>query len=638
MKWWRHAGRLLLWLLPVVFLFWLYADGLKTWFVADDFAWLGLIRNVGTTRELLGALFSPAAQGTIRPWSERGFFLLFESLFGLDSLPFRICVFVTAAADLALVNWVTRRITGSSIAGFLAAILWTANAALVTVMAWSSAYNEVLCPLFLLSALALFMRYAETGRSSFWWWQLVVFTLGFGALEVNVVYPALAAAYVLFVAKESNRRKLLFSLIPLFCISIVYFLIHRALAPLPTRGPYAVHLDSRIFPTLALYWKWSMLPTGWNTLGHSARTGGAFVWLLTVALAAFFIVQVTKSRHLVCFFAAWFLITLAPMIPLPDHRTDYYLTIPLIGLAMLGGDACAQASRINVRAKWMWRAVALIVLAVYLRAMVPVDRVLIRWWLDRTKPVRALVLGVRAAHETHPGKSIVLDGIGSLLYDDSFGNSAFYPLGFTNVYLVPQERDTLRDVVNSARLPAQVIDPASLWRGITHDQVVIYSFLGDHLRNVTKDWARLDSGGHLSSNPALDLAPRRVDAGNPLLEYLLGSGWYPAEPSGFRWMSQRATVRLGGPEVANDKLLLEGYCTAAQLLAGPLHLIVSVDGVALQGVRLDGTETQFRRLLDVPASVVGRAGVEVSIAVDRVFHETGGRELGLVFGTIAFER
>src|ERR1700733_1499572 len=93
-------GNAVLWALPIAFLFWLHADGLNTWFAADDFAWLGLLRNVHNFHDLVSALFAPAAQGTIRPWSERGFFLLFEELFGLDSLPFRICVFVTMVADL----------------------------------------------------------------------------------------------------------------------------------------------------------------------------------------------------------------------------------------------------------------------------------------------------------------------------------------------------------------------------------------------------------------------------------------------------------------------------------------------------------------------------------------------------------
>src|SRR5579864_6512182 len=104
---------ILAWDVPVAFLLWLWSDGLRTWFVADDFAWLSLLGNVHSFRDLLLALFAPAAQGTIRPWSERGFFLLFESLFGIDGLPFRIWVFLTIAADLALIVWITRRITGS---------------------------------------------------------------------------------------------------------------------------------------------------------------------------------------------------------------------------------------------------------------------------------------------------------------------------------------------------------------------------------------------------------------------------------------------------------------------------------------------------------------------------------------------
>src|SRR5579863_6836814 len=244
-----RIAALVLWLGPVLFLLWLYADGLRTWFVADDFAWLGLIRQVHSFHDLLAALFRPAAQGTIRPWSERGFFLLFESVFGLESLPMRICAFATMAANLALVSWLARRITGSLLAAALAPVFWTANTALVTVMRWNSAWNEALCPLFLLGALALFIRFTETGQWRWWWFQLVVFTLGFGALEIDVVYPALAAAWVLFVEPAANRRRVLTSLIPLFCISIAYAALHRALAPFETQGVYVLHFDLRLVPT-----------------------------------------------------------------------------------------------------------------------------------------------------------------------------------------------------------------------------------------------------------------------------------------------------------------------------------------------------------------------------------------------------
>jgi hypothetical protein len=631
--------RLLRWavlVIPIVFLFWLYSDGLRTWFVADDFAWLGLISNVHNLHDLLSKLFSPAAQGTIRPWSERGFFLLLESLFGLDSLPFHVCVFITMAADVALVAWIARRITGSAAAGFLAAILWTANTVLTTVMAWISAYNEALCALFLLSATALFIRYAETGRRVFWWWQLVVFTLGFGALEINVVYPALAAAWVLFVAAPEKRRNLLLSLAPLFCLSVAYFLVHSALAPLPTDGPYGVHIDSRIFPTLGVYWKWSLLPSSWRALGHSSRTGGAIVSILTLALTGFCIREITKRRYTVLFFLSWYLITLAPTAPLPDHHTDYYVSIPLIGLAMLGALGISQA----LRSTWIWRAPALASLVLYLSVMVPATQTALRFWIDRSLPMRGLVLGVAAAHQTHPGKIIVLDGITSSLYDDAIKHGAFYPLGLYDVYLTPGSLNTIHPGAGREKLSNVVLDPATMRHALAHEQVVVYSDVGDHLRNITEEWERLEftrSPGFKGSSPNERLTPRRVEVGNPLFAYLLGPEWFPVEWPGFRWMPRLATVRLGGPVSANDKLLLEGNCPDLQLRGGFVHLSVSVDGIPLTETKIGGTETHFRRLFDVPPSLTGKDSVNVAISVDRVHQEPGGRELGLVLGTVEFE-
>jgi len=127
-----------------------------------------------------------------------------------------------------------------------------------------------------------------------------------------------------------------------------------------------------------------------------------------------------------------------------------------------------------------------------------------------------------------------------------------------------------------------------------------------------------------------------VEVGNSLFAYLLGPEWYDLESAGFRWMPQRATVRLGGLGSATDKLLLEGYCPDRQLKAGPLHLLVTVDGLPLADTQIGNTENKFRRLFVVPPSLAGRESVEVAISVDRVLHEPGGRELGLVFGTIAF--
>jgi hypothetical protein len=630
--WPALAGRLIWWLLPIAFLFWLYSTGLRTWFLADDFAWLGLLRGVHSFHDVLSALFTPAAQGTIRPWSERGFFLLFESLFGLRSLPFRICVFATMTANLLLIVWITRRITGSLMAGSLAALLWSANAALVTIMAWNSSYNEAMCSLFLLSSLVLFIRYAETGRRVFWWWQLVVFVMGFGALEINVVYPALAAAYVLFVAARVRRKRLILSLLPLWCISIIYFGVHMAVAPLPKEGLYATHIDIKMLQTMATYWRWSFAPQA-----RAVRSQTALFWIAAIPLAAFCIRELARRRYIVLFFVSWFLIALAPVLPLPAHITDYYVTIPLIGIAMLAGWGLSEAWRTFSlhRTTSLWRILALIPLCVYLGGMIPVSRISSQWWLDQSLAVRGLVLGVQAAERTHPGKTVVLDGITSSLFNMAFTDSAFTTVGLKEAYLTPGSEGRIHDDSDSGRLSQVVLAPGVLRYAIAHDDVVIYSDVGDHLRNITGAWeqsnvARLASAG----NP--DREPSRVDVANPLLAYLLGPEWFPVE-SGFRWMPRRATVRLGGPRSAKDQLILEGSCPDQQLKAGSLHLSVTADEFPLANIQLGIQDGNFHRTVTLPSSLIGRSAVTVGLQVDRVIRDSSGRDLGLVFGTIAIE-
>ncbi|MEZ5353624.1 MAG: hypothetical protein R2762_13380 [Bryobacteraceae bacterium] len=99
-----------------------FGKGLDCWFQQDDFAWLGLRDEILDWPSFLRVMFAPKAQGTIRPWSERGFFVLFRTLFDLDALPYRIFVFATQGLNLWLAMAVTRRMTGSLAAGAFAAI------------------------------------------------------------------------------------------------------------------------------------------------------------------------------------------------------------------------------------------------------------------------------------------------------------------------------------------------------------------------------------------------------------------------------------------------------------------------------------------------------------------------------------
>jgi hypothetical protein len=604
-----------LWLLPIFLLLALYREAFHTWFLGDDFAWLSLSHLIARRHDLLYELFAPAAQGTIRPWSERGFFILLESLFGLNQIPFRIVAFATAAADCFLIAWTVKKLTHSRLASVLAPVLWIANTALVRPLTWSSAYNELMCPLFLLSALAFLIRYVETGRRVFWWSQVAVFVLGFGALEINVVYPAIAAAWVILVHKFD--RRLLRDLTPLAALSAAYFALHRWLAPIPTSGPYALHFDSGIAKTLALYCRWVVLPEPSIRMGMRHSLAGLLLAISAAALAGCAVLAWRRSRSLF-FGLAWFAITLVPLLPLSDHRSPYYLTIPSIGIAIFAAGGIAEFAR-NSPVKQTLAA------ALLLLWLLPVARVTsreTRWWRTQSETVRALVLGVKAARQSHPGKPIAVQGISAEVFDLSFADSPFESLDIPDVYLTPET------VLTGTRIsPARfVLDTKVFNHAITHDEVVVYSLKSDHLRNITEGYRRQESGRHV------DRLPSRVDVGNTLYSWLLGPEWLPVE-FGIRWMPGKATLRLGVPAGAK-RLELEGRCPSSQLSAVPRTLMVLVDGKVVSDTRIYDSERTFRRLIPLQADMLaGKDSVEIGIQVDPA-DRIDGQEYGLVFGTL----
>src|ERR1051325_2147662 len=100
------------WAAPPLFCLILYWPALTAWFRGDDFAWLGTGLYDTNFNDLLVSLFGPEAHGTIRPLSERAFFIVGFRWFGLDALPLHVAVLLTHFANLALAARIGARLTG----------------------------------------------------------------------------------------------------------------------------------------------------------------------------------------------------------------------------------------------------------------------------------------------------------------------------------------------------------------------------------------------------------------------------------------------------------------------------------------------------------------------------------------------
>jgi hypothetical protein len=115
-------------------------------FSQDDFAWLSLACDSSRGESLAVAVRAGSA-GTIRPLSERAFFLVFHQLSG--SMPSRTGSGCTQPDGRpAVAGVIARKLTGSRVAGFCAPVLGSQRGRGCK-LSWTSTYNQILLAFFL---------------------------------------------------------------------------------------------------------------------------------------------------------------------------------------------------------------------------------------------------------------------------------------------------------------------------------------------------------------------------------------------------------------------------------------------------------------------------------------------------------
>jgi hypothetical protein len=617
-----RLARAACWALPAVVLLLLYArPGLETWFQQDDFAWLGQRMEVHSWRDLVNVLFTPRAQGTIRTWSERVFFLVLFDRFHLDARPYHFVVWTFQAAAMALLQSIVWRLTRSRIAGLAAPLVWICGIGVATPLTWLSSWNQVLCAFFLLASFRILLQALETDQRRWWVLHWIVFLLGFGALEINLVYPALALAWV-FIAAPRQWKKVA----PMFLISALYIAAHQLAAAKPKTGVYAMHFDLSIFMTWLRYWGSAL--AGGMVMPHWRTPQWAWIaaaWLLGIAGAGFGIWAWRGGQRLAAFGAWWFTAVLGPVLPLRDHFSDYYLATASVGLALAWGAVTASA----VRSSWGWRAAAVAALGLHLWFCWPVNRATAMWRAERGRRIRALVEGIERAHELHPGKLILLTGLDETLFWSGLYDRPERLFG-ARVFLAPGAERPIPEHPELGDMTQYVAPPATVSRAMAAGKAAVYAFEEVRLRNITRSYRR--------QIPAewSEIRPRWIDAGDEIYQPDLGEGWY-ANEGGYRWMGRRAKVYLSGPNSAQDRLFLQGYYPAEQL-AEPLGVRISVDGSAVAPFSITRANASFDETFELPPGLAGRPAIEVTVEVDRVFRNAGDpRELGLAFGRLGLK-
>jgi hypothetical protein len=413
----------------------LYGPALHAMYRLDDYAWLSLPNLLAHGRGLLWVLFSPQAQGTIRPLGDRLWFLSASLLFGLNPLPLHALALCIQALNVALIVDVGRRLLGSPLAGAVAAALWAINSTLVDPLVWASAFNEVIFTCFFLAAFDAFLRWVDSGKRIWLFAHVAALMLALGTVELAVTFPAIVAAYLLLFQRRAWK-----ALWPSLAVVCGYVAAHVWAAPLPRGGPYALTFGWGLAGTLAHYWAMVLGPQEYYRMRGGSLTLARFgTFFLSAAILLWVAARARRSDWFPAFGILWFVLALAPALPLLGHVGFYYTFLPSIGLAWLAGGAVVRASA------WPSRTLAVACVAIYAICEIPTTIAGRDWDLDRSQDVARrearLAAQVREIQQRQPSGAVFLSGLDMEQFWWGLCYGELYRQGFTDLHVLPDAGD-----------------------------------------------------------------------------------------------------------------------------------------------------------------------------------------------------
>ena len=608
--------------LPCAVLFAVHYNALRTWFFMDDFAWLGLKLELHQPSDLWSILFEPRAQGTVRTLSERLFFLVFSSVFGMKAIWFHYWVFLTHCGSLLFANAIVRRLSGSAMAGVAAATAWAISPATSVSLAWLSAYNEILCGFLMLAAFYCLIRYTQDGGRRFWILQWAAYLPSFFALEVTVVYPAVAFALVWLTARQ-YWKKVLWLWLP----SLLFVMVHFLLIPKDPVPAYKMTFGPGMFGSL---WRYAFKAVGPGDLMNfteqpPAPLGWWMAALMMVLLAGFLLWRATKRDYVPALGAVWFVCLLGPVLPLQNHFSDYYVTIASFGIAMLMGWAFGSA----MNGGWAARIATIAFVGVFCWCQAVQAGLMEQWYRTHSAEMRNVLEGIEGMVKRRPIDTLILAGVDNDVFISGMLDNPFRLYGIAHAYLTPGGEKLIRQVPlerNTMRL-----DRVTANRLIDDDKTVVASYDGRKLADVTSIYRAIAAG---------EIRLTSLRTNDTTWFSRLGTGWY-AEENGFRWMQRRATVELDTPAVSTGVRVVVGvYCPQTLLdpVAGKLQMRVYIDGHAVGVQPL--TEGQLDLVFEPipPEYLQQRRQVEITLEMSHVVvPPADGRELGAAVFSISLK-
>lgn len=330
-------------LLIIIFSIIIFSPALGNFFWGDD--WFHLrISQISNSQEFFNFFsFQSTSQSTpfYRPISTQLFFFSFNSLFGLNVLPYYLFLIMVFALSLWLVYIFISLITTDKKISLMATFIYGISATNFPRIYYLSNLQEILMTVFLLTSLIFYFK--STFKNTIL--SLLFFILALGSKETAIVLPL-----ILFIFNYLNKKYSLVRLWPYTLIALIYLVVRLVYWNTNGKDTYSFDLSPlKAVNTFGWYTLWSFgvpeflvdyIGSGLKVLSRfysDFQTISYFLLTLIILTFSSFIGVIFVNRkeinRISIFFAGFFIIGLLPVLFLPWHKFAYELTLPMIGFA-----------------------------------------------------------------------------------------------------------------------------------------------------------------------------------------------------------------------------------------------------------------------------------------------------------------
>jgi hypothetical protein len=348
----------------------LYFRGAPHYFEGDTIHWFYLRHR--TLKDFALSFVRLDHEGWYRPLTDCTVQSVLYPFFGLEVAPYRLVQYLLFMAVVFTTYKLVLAITRTKTAAAVAAVFFGIHTTNAFVTYDVLFVPELVYSFFYIWAAIAYLRYRETERTRFLTLSAACFAASLLSKESAVTLPVTLVALDVLLNRTGLKAALTAikahaAILVLYLALVAGYLgvqrpAFRSIVKRP--GPeiaYRFALDHTVIDNARLAATWAFnLPRGWQLESRQLSARSILVlriFRLLVVLSAALLLLKREGRFVLAGFS-WFLIAVAPGLPLYDHFLPYYLFLPVVGLSLIVGVAAeALYSRMPAAGKPLAAAV-----------------------------------------------------------------------------------------------------------------------------------------------------------------------------------------------------------------------------------------------------------------------------------------